>query len=175
VLETQYSARRPYLLGGLGGSSKYTPASVIMPSAPHNWLLACGCTTLPGSSLTVLVLDDDRGVRETLQPLLRAYGYAPLLAHDVDEALSVLGTSTVDALILDVRLGDGRNGLELLRMVRARAEFNGAPVLILTGGTLSDAEEALVTKLRAYLFYKPEGFDTLLQFLDTLTERDQLH
>jgi hypothetical protein len=33
----------------------------------------------------------------------------------------------------------------------------------------------LITRLRAFLFHKPEGFDTLLNFLDTLTGRDQAH
>ena len=33
----------------------------------------------------------------------------------------------------------------------------------------------LITSLRAYLFHKPEGFHTLLRFLDTMTDRDQQH
>jgi DNA-binding response OmpR family regulator len=127
---------------------------------------------LPTSAPTVLVLDDDGGVRESMRRLLQAYGYAPLVAATLDEAVQTLGTAAVDALILDVRLDQG-TGLDLLRTIRERPEFDRAPVLILTGGVLSDAEEALITRHRAFLFYKPEGFDTLVKFLDTLTERDQ--
>ena len=54
-----------------------------------------------------------------------------------------------------------------------RPEFDKAPVLILTGATLSAAEEALITRNRGFLFYKPEGFDTLVRFLDVLTGRDR--
>jgi DNA-binding response OmpR family regulator len=123
----------------------------------------------------VLVLDDDESVRRSMERLLVAYGYGAMTAGNLDEALTTIGEHRVDALILDVRLGHGPTGIDLLQMIRARREFDNAPILILTGGVLSDAEEALITRHRAYLFYKPEGFDTLVKFLDSLTERDQLH
>jgi DNA-binding response OmpR family regulator len=128
-----------------------------------------------GPSPVVLVLDDDPGIRESLGRLLTVYGYSPLTAGSLDEATRVIGESTIDALILDVRLQEGGTGLDLLRIIRARREFSGTPILILTGAVLSDSEEALITSLRACLFHKPEGFHTLLRFLDTMTDRDQQH
>lgn len=107
--------------------------------------------------------------------LLRVYGYAPHTAATLAEAAAVMGNATFDALIIDVHLADGDSGLTLLNTVRADPRFAATPVLILTGALLSDAEEALITRLRAYLFRKPEGFHTLLKFLDTLTNRDQQH
>ena len=127
------------------------------------------------TSLTVLVLDDDPGIRDSMARLLRAYDYDPVTAENLDEAALVIQDRTVHAMILDVRLGDGRTGLDLLRTIRGRREFAAAPILILTGAVLSDAEEAFITSMRAYLFHKPEGFHTLLRFLDTLTDRDQSH
>ena len=126
-------------------------------------------------SPTVLVLDDDPSVRDSMARLLSLYGYSPLTAASLDEACRVIGESPLDALILDVRLGGVGTGLDLLRIIRGRRELAAAPVLILTGAALSDAEEALITRMRAYLFQKPEGFQTLLRFLDTLTGRDQEH
>jgi DNA-binding response OmpR family regulator len=128
-------------------------------------------TTAP----TVLVLDDDPSLRDSMERLLRLYGYSPLTAANFDEATRVIGESKVDALIIDVRLGDGRTGLDLLHTIRERQEFAKAPVLVLTGAILSPAEEATITRMGAYLFQKPEGFHTILQFLDTLTGRDQEH
>jgi DNA-binding response OmpR family regulator len=107
--------------------------------------------------------------------LLRAYGYSPLTASNLDEASRVVGEARVDALILDVSLGSESTGLDFLRTIREQPELDAAPILILTGAALTDAEEALITRLRAYLFQKPEGFHTLLKFLDTLTGRDQEH
>ena len=121
---------------------------------------------------TVLVLDDEPGVRSSMERLLRLYGYGAVSAATLDEAEALLQTTEIHAMILDVRLGRG-TGLDLLRTIRARAGFEKAPILILTGGVLSEAEETLVTRHRAFLFYKPEGFDTLVNFLDTLTGRDR--
>ena len=123
----------------------------------------------------VLVLDDDEGVRTTMADLLRAYGYGAVTASTIDEAHALLGTTSVAALILDVGLKDGSTGLDLLRTIRERREFDKAPVLMLTGGILSPSEETLITRSRAFLFYKPEGFDTLVRFLDDLTGRDLPH
>lgn len=123
----------------------------------------------------VLVLDDDEGVRTTMADLLRAYGYGAVTASTIDEAHALLGTTSVAALILDVGLKDGSTGLDLLRTIRERPEFDKAPVLMLTGGILSPSEETLITRSRAFLFYKPEGFDTLVRFLDDLTGRDLPH
>ncbi len=124
---------------------------------------------------TVLVLDDDAGVRSTMGQLLRVYGYDAAIAGTLDEAHDVLQTTPIEAVILDVGLQGGGNGLDLLRIIRERAEFQKVPILILTGGVVTDAEQILITRHRAFLFYKPEGFDTLLNFLDTLTGRDRAH
>lgn len=126
-------------------------------------------------SPTVLVLDDDPDVRESMALLLRAYGYSPLSASNLEEARRVVGEARLDALILDVRLGSEDTGLDFLCTIREQPELDAALILVLTGAALTDAEEALITRMRAYLFQKPEGFNTLLQFLDTLTGRDQEH
>jgi DNA-binding response OmpR family regulator len=122
---------------------------------------------------TVLVLDDEPGARSTMERLLQVYGYGAVTAATLDEAHALLRTTAIAALILDVDLKGNGTGLDLLRTIRDQREFDKAPVLIFTGGILTDAEEMLVTRHRAFLFYKPEGFDTLVKFLDTLTGRDR--
>ena len=124
---------------------------------------------------TVLVLDDDEGVRTSMSQLLQLHGYETVMASTLEEARTLLGTTSIHALILDVGLKSGGTGLDLLRTIRERPEFDKAPVLILTGGVLAPSEEMLITRFRAFLFYKPEGFDTLVQFLDELTGRDRPH
>jgi DNA-binding response OmpR family regulator len=124
---------------------------------------------------TVLVLDDDDGVRTSMAGLLAVYGYAPVTAATLDEAHALLGHTGVEALILDVGLEAGGSGLDLLREIRDRPEFAKTPVLILTGGVLSPSEEILIKRSGAFIFYKPEGFDTLARFLDDLTGRDRPH
>jgi DNA-binding response OmpR family regulator len=75
--------------------------------------------------------------------------------------------------MLDMRLPDGRSGLDVLKSLRAVPEFGQIPVLIVTGGILSEAEKTAVTKLRGFVFFKPEGFSTIVNFLDHLTGRER--
>lgn len=128
-----------------------------------------------GESPLVLVLDDDAAVRTAMERRLQAYGYATAPAATLDAAREILGTMRIEALILDVNLDAGHSGLELLQMIRARQEFDRAPILVFTGSFLSDAEQVNIRRHRAFLFRKPEGFDALVKFLDTLTGRDQAH
>ena len=123
----------------------------------------------------VLVLDDDAAVRTTMERLLRAYGYEAVSAGTLEEARTLLGSTPLEALILDVGLQAGQSGLDLLATIRGRSEFEKAPILIFTGGLLSEGQEATIRRHRAFLFRKPEGFDTLVKFLDTLTGRDRPH
>lgn len=121
----------------------------------------------------VLVLDDDAAVRTALERRLQSYGYAAATAATIDGARTALGALAIEAVILDVGLDGGESGLELLDTVRARPDFARTPILVFTGRFLSAAEEASIRRHRAFLFRKPEGFDALVRFLDTLTGRDQ--
>jgi CheY-like chemotaxis protein len=129
----------------------------------------------PAPRPTVLVLDDDAHVRRTMRRFLETYGYGAAEASTYDEMLTLLqSTPAIFAVILDIRLGGERTGLDVLEPIRSRPEFARIPVLVMTGGVVDDAEQARIAKHKAHLFYKPEGFDTLLDFLDQLTGRDRL-
>ncbi|WP_330334342.1 response regulator transcription factor [Streptomyces sp. NBC_00536] len=78
---------------------------------------------------TVLVVEDDPGVRSTLDQLLRFEGYRVLLASDGLEALGVLERDSPDLALVDVVM-PGLDGLALCRMLRRRGER--LPVLVLT-------------------------------------------
>ena len=45
-------------------------------------------------------------------------------------------------------------------------------MLIVTGSILTEAEKAAIARLRGFVFFKPEGFSTIVSFLDRLTGRD---
>jgi two-component system, OmpR family, response regulator MprA len=82
-------------------------------------------------TMKILVVDDERAVRESLRRALELEGYEIELAGDGSEALSTLGRDEPqpDAVILDV-LMPGVDGLEVCR--RLRAAGNHVPVLMLT-------------------------------------------
>ena len=121
---------------------------------------------------TVLVLDDEPFVRQAARRFLKGSGYGCIEAETVAGALEVLRTTPVVAAMLDMRLPDGRTGLDLLIDLRQAPQFREIPVLIVTGSVLTEAEMATITKLRGFAFFKPEGFSTIVNFLDRLTGRD---
>lgn len=122
---------------------------------------------------TVLVLDDEPLVRRAMRRFLEVYGYGAVEAATFEEALNLLATTPVFAVILDVRLPGKHTGLDVLSLLRERKELANIPVLVMTGGVVDEDEERLIARHRAHLFYKPEGFDTLLAFLDQITGRDR--
>src|SRR5512135_2204613 len=90
--------------------------------------------------MRVLVVDDERAVRESLQRALELEGYAVDLADDGEQALARLeGVASADAVILDV-LMPGIDGLEVCR--RLRATGNPVPVLMLTARAEVDSRVA---------------------------------
>ena len=92
-------------------------------------------------AMKVLVVDDERAVRESLRRALELEGYDVELAVDGEEALERLGApiAAADAVILDV-LMPGVDGLEVCRRLRAGA--NAVPVLMLTARAEVDSRVA---------------------------------
>jgi two-component system response regulator MprA len=132
--------------------------------------------------MKILVVDDERAVRESLRRALELEGYEIELAGDGDEALYRLDADgDVDAVILDV-LMPGTDGLDVCR--RLRRTGNRVPVLMLTARdavenrvegldagaddyvTKPFALEELVARLRALLRRATNGGDDVLRFAD---------
>lgn len=120
-------------------------------------------------------MDDEPLVRQAATRFLRVSGYGCIEADSVERALEILRTTSVVAAMLDMRLPGGRTGLDLLNDLRRLPEFREIPVLIVTGSILSDTEVAAIAKQRGFVFFKPEGFSTIVSFLDQLTGRDRSH
>jgi CheY-like chemotaxis protein len=129
----------------------------------------------PSAQPTVLVVDDEPLVRQAATRFLRGSGYGYIEAENVEGALEILRTTPVIAAMLDMRLPGGRTGLDMLNDLRRQPEFKEIPVLIVTGSILSDTEVVAIAKQRGFVFFKPEGFSTIVSFLDQLTGRDRSH
>jgi CheY-like chemotaxis protein len=120
----------------------------------------------------VLVVDNEPSVHTPLSSALTNGGFKTHSAENVDAALKILGSEHIDAVSLDVRLpdprGQHRNGLTLLRFLRATAEYAHVPIIILTGMPLLPEEEALVREHDAHVFYKPQPYSVLIEHLSRL-------
>ncbi len=119
--------------------------------------------------MKILVVDDERAVRESLRRALELEGYEVDLAEDGEQALERLGpTSVADAVILDV-LMPGIDGLEVCR--RLRAERNGVPVLMLTARAEVDSRVAGLDAGADDYLPKPFALAELLARLRALLRR----
>lgn len=132
-------------------------------SRSRQTVVACA----PAAVRTVLIVDDEALVRESLHRYLKLSGYVVIEAVDFDAAISALQGMCVDAIVLDVRL-PGRSGLELLEHLRGEVKLTALPVLILTGYFPDTAERALLNKLGASVFYKPQGCLTVVRHLQRM-------
>jgi len=120
---------------------------------------------------TVLIVDDEAIVRNSLSEYLEAAGYAVLSATDAEEALALLRERGADIAILDVNL-PGTSGMDLLNNIKQT--YPAAGVVILTGyGTVEDAVEAMKRGADDYLV-KPCSMEELKIVLSHISAQQAL-
>jgi two-component system response regulator MprA len=118
--------------------------------------------------MRILVVDDDRGIRESLRRSLEFNGYTVELARDGEQAMDAVARQRPDAMVLDVTM-PRVDGLEVCR--RLRSAGDDLPVLVLTA---RDAASDRVTGLDAGADdYLPKPFlpEELLARLRALLRR----
>ena len=97
---------------------------------------------------TVLIVDDERGPRESLRMIL-APNNDVLQASSGVEALEILGTQDVDLVTLDLNM-PGMKGQDLMRTIRS--EYPQVEIIIITGcGSLESATEGIRSGICDYL------------------------
>jgi two-component system, OmpR family, response regulator MprA len=118
--------------------------------------------------MRILVVDDDRAVRESLRRSLQFNGYQVELAADGQQALDWLADQRPDAMVLDVMM-PRLDGLEVAR--RLRSTGDDLPILVLTArDAVSDRVAGLDAGADDYL-PKPFALEELLARLRALLRR----
>ena len=116
----------------------------------------------------ILVVDDDRAVRESLRRSLEFNGYTVALASDGAEALASIAGDAPDALVIDVMM-PRLDGIEATRALRTAG--NDLPILVLTArDSVGDRVEGLDAGADDYLT-KPFALEELLARLRALLRR----
>ena len=124
---------------------------VVVPEGDVNALaVSTEAETLPPrktGTITVLLIDDERAIREATRELLRPMQVNVIVAATIAEAVEFAEKSTeqIDMILSDWRLRGQENGLEAVRAVRA-VSGEGIPAVLITGETspelLKQAHEA---------------------------------
>lgn len=118
--------------------------------------------------LNLLIVDDERTVREACREAAAALGYHTSGSESAEHALRIIESQNIDVILLDLKL-PGTSGLELLRQIKQRRQ--DIEVVVVTGhGTVESAVQAM--KAGAY-DYMTKPFS--LEELKVLLERAAAH
>ncbi len=122
--------------------------------------------TVATNLLNLLVVEDERSVRECCREVARSLGFAVQVAESREEIYRAMDAGHPDVILLDLRLPGG-SGLDILRELKRR--FPEVVVIVMTGfATVQSAVQAM--KLGAYDYItKPFNFEELRLELDRVT------
>jgi DNA-binding NtrC family response regulator len=123
--------------------------------------------------VTLLVVDDERNLRESLSEALKEAGYSVLTAANGKEAYAIIQSQALDLLLCDWRMPE-MDGRELLRHLSDEGRLVDLPVLVMTAhGTSNNAIEAI--QFGAYDFVtKPFDLDDVLVTIRRALEHTSL-
>ena len=116
---------------------------------------------------TILIVDDDDAIRETLYDLL-SDRYDCQTAALAEEALQYLAVQTYDAVLTDIAM-PGLTGLELL--LRVQQENSGTPVILISGKGSEEDGDALI-RMGAFAYVtKPFSLDQIELIVERAVEQ----
>jgi two-component system response regulator HydG len=118
---------------------------------------------LPANFLNLLIVDDERSIREACREVAQSLGFTTFVADSAEHAFRLLEAQSIDGVLLDLRL-PGTSGLEALRRIKElRPE---AIVVVVTGyGTVQSAVQAMKNGAYDYVT-KPFSLDELKMLLE---------
>ena len=112
---------------------------------------------------TVLVVDDEFAIAETLQDLLTQEGYRVVCAGNGKEALARMAEGRPDLVLTDLMM-PGMGGIELLRAMRADPALKDVPVLVMSSAPRPPAvKEVQAAAQISGFFRKPFDLALLLE------------
>src|SRR5580692_9740956 len=108
---------------------------------PLNFSASAPALSALANSASILVIDDEAGIRESLEVLLTLEGYGVRTAMDGEQGLRILEVENFDLVLLDLAL-PGQSGMELLPQIKERQPET--PVIMITAyGTVDNVVEAV--------------------------------
>src|SRR5947209_4158191 len=137
-------------------------AEATLPSTPQ----------IEGANfLNLLIVDDERAVREACREVAQSLGYNSFVADSAEHAYRILDSQNIDAILLDLKL-PGAGGLEALHQIKQQRP--DAVVVVVTGyGTVQSAVHAMKNGAYDYVT-KPFSMDELKLLLERVSNHLKL-
>jgi DNA-binding response OmpR family regulator len=116
---------------------------------------------------TLLVIDDNKSVRESLRFLLLRRGYAVQVAENGREGIAIAAENRIDGALVDVNM-PGMNGVQVCRALREQAAARGQAIAVwmMTGARTQELGKQALEAGALALFGKPFDFAELFRHFD---------
>ena len=117
----------------------------------------------------ILIVDDDKDICLTLSKILNSKGFHVTVANNSDAAISVIKSSSIDLVLLDVWLeGSKKDGLELLKIIK---NYNPiTPVILISGHANVEMAVKSIKQGAFYFIEKPFKSEKLFLIIDRAIE-----
>ena len=116
---------------------------------------------------TLLVIDDNKSVRESLRFLLLRRGYAVQVAENGRDGIAIAAENQIDGALVDVNM-PGMNGVEVCRALREQAAARGRSIAVwmMTGARTQELGKQALEAGALALLGKPFDFAELFRRFD---------
>ena len=114
------------------------------------------------NQITILIVEDDQDLRESLATALRDEGYHVISAQDADEAIASVKAHKVNIVFMDICL-PGLNGVEVYKAIKKIQP--SAITVMMTGFFVQDLVNEAINAGAYDILYKPFAMDDILKVI----------
>jgi len=129
-------------------------------------------TTPPRKPPTVLIVDDEAGLRRVLERFLERHGYRVLSTGTAEAAYEVLAAETADALLLDIHLPT-MSGLALYLAIIHRWPRLDGRIAIMTGDAEAEEVRTWLAHHRCVVIRKPFHLQHVVDWVSSVIQGDR--
>ena len=123
--------------------------------------------------MSILIVDDERDIRELIGDILRDEGFSVRLAANADECMAAINAEAPSLMILDIWLKDSRmDGIDILKTVKR--DNPDVPVVIISGHGNIDIAVAAIRQGAYDFIEKPFNIDQLMVVVSRAMETSRL-
>lgn len=129
-------------------------------------------TSPPRKPPTVLIVDDEAGLRRVLERFLERHGYRVLSAGTAEAAYEALGTEQAEALLLDIHLPT-MSGLALYLAIIHRWPAMEGRIAIMTGDAEAEEVRTWLEHHRCVVIRKPFNLQQVADWVSSVLHSDR--
>ncbi|MEX2684888.1 MAG: response regulator [Candidatus Sigynarchaeota archaeon] len=117
---------------------------------------------IAGNKFTVLVVDDDPGIRETMGDILNEMNFKVATANDGYQAIEMVQSGSFDAVVMDVKM-PGLDGIEALKRIKGIKP--GTRIILMTAYANENIVLTAKKEGASTVLYKPVDLDQVQKLL----------